>query len=101
VNACSGVLLLIAFPTKALTNPLFYLKLCVIAAALTIGGAIRRQMIQEPVAAGARAPRALRVLAVASLVCWLTGITTGRLLAYTCTRQTVVSSCRSIWGLAF
>src|SRR3954464_686363 len=28
VNAVSGVLLLIAYPTKALTNPVFYVKLC-------------------------------------------------------------------------
>jgi len=101
VNAFSGVLLLIAFPTKALTNPLFYLKLGLIAAALTIGSAIRRRMMEGTVAAGAHAPGALKVLAVASLACWLTGITTGRLLAYTCTRQSVVAPCRSTWGLEF
>src|SRR5215216_87409 len=33
VNAFSGVLLLIAYPTKALTNPVFYLKLSMIAVA--------------------------------------------------------------------
>ncbi len=101
VNACSGVLLLIAFPTKALTNPVFYLKLGLIAVALTIGAAIKRRMMEGTVAAGTRAPRALKVLAVASLACWLTSITAGRLLAYTCTRQTVVSPCRSTWGLTF
>jgi hypothetical protein len=94
VNAVSGVLLLIAFPTKALTNPVFYLKLTVIAAALAIGRAIRLRMMNETVAADAGATGALKVLAVASLVCWVAGITAGRLLAYTCTRSTVVSSCR-------
>src|SRR5689334_15860005 len=34
VNIFSGVLLLIAYPTKALTNPVFYLKLFLICAAL-------------------------------------------------------------------
>src|SRR6185312_12286789 len=34
INVFSGVSLLIAYPTKALTNPLFYLKLSLIAAAL-------------------------------------------------------------------
>src|SRR5918995_5882891 len=34
VNAFSGVLLLIAYPTKALTNPLFYAKLALIGVAL-------------------------------------------------------------------
>src|SRR5262245_58187495 len=31
VNAVSGLLLLVAYPTKALTNPVFYLKLVLIA----------------------------------------------------------------------
>src|SRR5947207_11690705 len=31
VMVISGVLLLIGYPTKALTNPMFYLKLCLIA----------------------------------------------------------------------
>src|SRR4029453_999313 len=31
LNAVSGVLLLVAYPTKALTNPAFYLKLVLIA----------------------------------------------------------------------
>ena len=30
INALSGILLLIAYPTKALTNPLFYAKLVLI-----------------------------------------------------------------------
>src|SRR5688572_6882051 len=34
VNVLSGLLLLLAYPTKALTNPVFYLKLALIAAAL-------------------------------------------------------------------
>ena len=37
VNAFSGVLLLIAYPTKALTNPVFYLKLALIAVAIVAG----------------------------------------------------------------
>ena len=31
LNAASGILLLIGYPTKALTNPVFYLKLTLIA----------------------------------------------------------------------
>jgi hypothetical protein len=93
VNAFSGVLLLIAYPTKALTNPVFYLKLVLIAAAVLIARAIRRHMMEGRLAAGVSAPRALKGLAVASLACWLMSITAGRLLAYTCTRLTVDSSC--------
>src|SRR4029450_13250960 len=36
MNAVSGVLLLIGYPTKALTNPVFYLKLTLIAVAMTL-----------------------------------------------------------------
>jgi hypothetical protein len=35
----------------------------------------------------------VKVLAVVSLVTWAAAITTGRLLAYTCTRLTVDLSC--------
>src|SRR5438067_10672654 len=36
INAASGVLLLIAYPTKALTNPVFYLKLILIGLAVWV-----------------------------------------------------------------
>jgi hypothetical protein len=73
INAVSGVLLLIAYPTKALTNPVFYVKLSFIALALVL---VRLIGNAEP-------PRKLRLLAIASLVCWTGAITAGRLLAYT------------------
>src|SRR5687768_1768359 len=44
INALSGVLLLIAYPTKALTNPLFYVKLLLIAVALVVAQQIRQQL---------------------------------------------------------
>ena len=39
------------------------------------------------------APRPLRRLAALSLLIWVASITTGRLLAYTCTRLTVDTTC--------
>ena len=87
INAVSGVLLLIAYPTKALTNPLFYAKLLLVAIGLAIASAIRSRMpeIGLPEAATTR----LRGLAVASLACWVLTITAGRLLAYTYSRLLV------------
>ena len=76
VNAISGVALLLGYPTKALTNPVFYLKLAFIAVALVLVNAIRRR----------RTLGAPKALAVASLVCWAGAIVAGRLLAYTYTR---------------
>ena len=90
INVLSGVALLIAYPTKALTNPVFYLKLALIAVALTI----LRQILRHTAIAEA-APRGVKVkvLAVASLITWAAAITAGRLLAYTCTRLTVDLTC--------
>jgi hypothetical protein len=92
VNAVSGVLLLIAYPTKALTNPLFYVKLTLIAIAFVTAHRIRRRLHGGPGDAPYEASR-LRLLATVSLVCWVAAIPAGRLLAYTCTRLTFESSC--------
>ncbi|MBM3770428.1 MAG: hypothetical protein FJW27_03905 [Acidimicrobiia bacterium] len=90
LNAASGVLLLIAYPTKALTNPVFYLKLACIAVGLWLYRAMDRRL--EPTTVldaragveGAWPDRsALRRVAVGSLVSWAAAITAGRLLAYT------------------
>jgi hypothetical protein len=91
INAFSGVLLLIAYPTKALTNPLFYAKLALIAFGVVLAFRIRREV--SGLAARADAPRMARMLAAVSLVCWIAVIFAGRLLAYTCTRLTVDFPC--------
>ena len=91
INAFSGVLLLIAYPTKALTNPLFYAKLALIAFGIVLAFRIRREV--NGLAARADAPPMARMLAAVSLVCWIAVIFAGRLLAYTCTRLTVDFPC--------
>ena len=93
VNAFSGVLLLIAYPTKALTNPLFYVKLTLIAVGLVLAAKIRGYLMSGTVGATDVAPRQLRTLAAVSLLVWVASITAGRLLAYTCTRLTVDTTC--------
>src|SRR6267142_2189824 len=50
LNAASGILLLLAYPTKALTNPVFYLKLLFIAVALVDTFVIRKQIIHKSAA---------------------------------------------------
>ena len=95
-NAVSGTLLLIGYPTKALTNPVFYLKLTLIAVAMVLLVRISRQVfatgsgeslkpldpLDPPISSR------LRNLAIASLICWSGAITAGRLLAYTYHRLT-------------
>jgi hypothetical protein len=91
INAVSGVLLLVAYPTKALTNPLFYVKLALIGFGIVLALRIRGEV--HGVRSESDAPRLTRAMAAASLACWIAVIFAGRLLAYTCTRLTVDSAC--------
>jgi hypothetical protein len=89
INAISGVLLLIGYPTKALTNPVFYLKLLLIGVGLWLFRRIGRRVFSDAGDELARAPVVQR-LAIASLICWVGAITAGRLLAYTYPRLTAL-----------
>ena len=89
INAVSGVLLLIAYPTKALTNPLFYAKLGLIVAGLVLARALRARLSDDSGAGPVALSPSARRLAIASLACWAASITAGRLLAYTYSRLTV------------
>lgn len=83
VVSVSGALLLVAYPAKALTNPVFYLKLGAVLAALFITRALANGVLQDTSYDAGRAPKRARLLAVLSLVLWAGAITSGRLLAYT------------------
>ena len=86
LNVASGIALLVAYPTKALTNPVFYLKLTLIATALLLLRAIWGQVFREGGPPPDPMPAGVRLMAAASMVCWAAAITAGRLLAYTYTR---------------
>ena len=88
LNAASGILLLIGYPTKALTNPVFYLKLSLIAGGLLILRATLRRVRESLAISGTT-----KLLAAVSLIVWAAAIASGRLLAYTCTRLTVDFPC--------
>ena len=91
LNVTSGLALLAAYPTKALTNPVFYLKLGLIAVALVILRVVRRRLLTVGAPVTTSTSGGVRILAAASLVCWAGAITAGRLLAYTYTRLMVDS----------
>ena len=78
VNLISGFMLLVAYPTKALTNPLFYVKLLLITIALTQSLWIRRNVLRTD-----SFPLKAKVMAAASLVIWAAAVGAGRFLAYT------------------
>lgn len=69
----SGLVLVIGYPAKALTNPLFYLKLAILALALAITWRLLRV---EP-------PGWAKAAAAISIPLWLAGLTLGKFLAYT------------------
>jgi hypothetical protein len=83
INAVSGLVLLAAYPAKALTNWVFFVKLVLVA----LGLWALQQTKDEIVVAAGTAVRELsargRQLAMLSLLFWAGTILTGRLLAYT------------------
>ena len=77
VNLVSGFLLLVGYPAKALTNPVFFLKMaCVIGAMLITFK--QRHWLNNNIST-----RQLRISAGFIIFLWFTTIVSGRLLAYT------------------
>src|SRR5258708_8903491 len=89
-NVVSGTLLLIGYPYKAFTNPLFYVKLSLIGLAVYLVVKIRNEVLRNPQGnerpADAAAWRRARVLACLSLACLMAVIAAGRFLPHTHTR---------------
>jgi hypothetical protein len=100
INAASGLALLIAYPAKALTNPVFFIKLVAIAGGVGIVAWLERRWRTGPIgarqadASGEHAASAPDLRHAASapglqraawtlLGLWVVATLTGRLLAYT------------------
>jgi hypothetical protein len=90
INAISGLLLLIGYPTKALTNPVFYLKLLLIGVGLWLFSRIGRRVFDDTAGDDRAQTPIVQRLAIISLVCWVGAITAGRFLAYTYHRLTAL-----------
>src|SRR6185436_14711512 len=90
LNAASGVVLLIGYPTKALTNPVFYGKLLCVALGVAVQMLIRRRVLADGVSEAEPVPLSGRMLAATSLVLWAAAITSGRFLAYTYVKLTTI-----------
>ena len=84
--AASGTILLIAYPTKAFTNPFFYAKLIFVALGIVQLRVIGTRVLGDPSLDMTPVPGRGRLLAISSLVCWAGAIGTGRFLAYTYVR---------------
>ena len=83
ISGISGVFLLLAYPTKALTNPLFYVKLTLIGVGVWITLRIEKLVFDDASASEAVRLARGKVLAARSFLVWLAAISAGRLLAYT------------------
>jgi hypothetical protein len=83
VNAISGILLVIGYPTKSLTNPVFYCKLLFIAIALITMQKLKVRVFGDRSLNEMAMQANGRALAKWSLFWWIVAITAGRLLAYT------------------
>ena len=82
INAATGVLLLLAYPTKALTNPGFYIKLAIIGCAVALVPRVRWIVVTSD-DVGGEVSRKIALLAIRSVVLWVAALTVGRLLPYT------------------
>jgi hypothetical protein len=80
LNALTGIMLFMSDATTKGKQPVFYIKLTLIALALTTAVTMRRRM--ATMADGAHSIDGLRALAAASLFLWAGAITAGRLMAY-------------------
>ena len=82
IKAATGVLLLLSYPTKALTNPFFYIKLEIVGSAVALIPRPRHIVVTSD-DFGGLVSRKTALLAITSVVLWAAVITVGRLLPYT------------------
>ena len=88
INVLTGLLLLFAYPTKALTNPVFYAKMTLIALSVAVMTWISVRVFGDAKLTESEMMATGKTLAIFSLVLWASAITAGRLLSETYTYLT-------------
>jgi hypothetical protein len=83
INLVSGIALLLAYPAKALTNWVFYLKMALVLVGVYVAARINRELSATGGGAVLSVAFDARRWAIASLLIWAAATITGRLLAYT------------------
>ena len=81
VALISGLMLLVAYPAKGLTNFVFYFKMLLIALAFIVGRLLTKNILIQEIEISTRH----KMLAVLSIALWISVIVAGRFLAYTYT----------------
>jgi hypothetical protein len=82
LNTITGVVLFFIDGTTKSVDPDFYIKLLFIAAAVVLMRRIDKKVFGDPLLEKRPIQMNGKVLAFASIVCWMGAITAGRLLAY-------------------
>ncbi len=82
ISTATGIVLTVADATTRLTNPVFYVKMAFVFGGVWLLVLMRKRVFHDPELDHKVLPSSAKVLAWASLVCWLGAITAGRLLAY-------------------
>ena len=82
LNTVTGIVLFVIDATTKIIDPVFYIKLAFIAAALLLMHRIDREVFGDPLIEKRPVQMNGRILAFATIVCWTGAITAGRLLAY-------------------
>jgi len=82
LNLATGIALFIPDATTKAISPVFWTKLGFIVVAMVLTSLMKTRIFHDPLANKRPVPMNNRVLALASIFCWLGAITAGRLLAY-------------------
>ena len=82
ISTATGIVLTVADATTRLTNPVFYVKMAFVFGGVWLLVLMRKRVFHDPELDHKVLPSSAKILAWASLVCWLGAITAGRLLAY-------------------
>lgn len=82
VNAVTGTILVLADATTKIPSGVFWIKMAFVFAGVWLLMIMRKRVFGAPELANGVLPPNARLLAVASLICWLGAIEAGRLLAY-------------------
>lgn len=83
IQVVSGALLLVAYPTKALTNVVFFVKLALIALAMTVMLRLRKKVFDDSSLSEVAMLANGKMLATWALLLWASALTAGRFMAYT------------------
>ena len=82
LNTVTGIVLFLIDATTKVIDPDFYIKLVFIAAAVVLMYQINAKVFGDPLLEKRPIQTNGKILAFASIVCWMGAITAGRLLAY-------------------